>query len=461
MASGSKFSSVLLPAAVAAAIGMVPAMLVAAAMIDSARQGFDQQLSGTAAAIDAMGARLVSIEARQHEVSRQELEALGGQLAVLQTRYEQAAGATVDTPSGAELSALSDSLAELQRAGASKDAVEAVGARVQALADRVDDLPQAAEIAALRGDVESLSARLPGLQGEVAQASAAIVALRAEPAEVDPTPELVQELQGRIAALERHIGQAPTASGEAAASGPGARPAAAPVAPLLARLDAVEQRLGALPDAAGVARLQSDVAAVSGLVAGLTRERPQSAALDALTAKVASIEQQVGEGPQPATVTGLLGDMATLSRQLEELRRQQPDPAAIERLTALVEDLRQRPAATAERRAPKLLGQLYFEPASTAVSEADLSAVLTTMDGLQDQIGQITIVGFADSIGSPAANQALSQRRSAAVRQALLRHGIRPEMIVSIDGLGEDGPPVDTDDGVQLRENRTVLIYGY
>jgi len=460
MASGSKFSSVLLPAAVAAAIGMVPAMLVAAAMIDSARQGFDQQLSGTAAAIDAMGARLVSIEARQHEVSRQELEALGGQLAVLQTRYEQAAGATVDTPSGAELSALSDSLAELQRAGASKDAVEAVGARVQALADRVDDLPQAAEIAALRGDVESLSARLPGLQGEVAQASAAIVALRAEPAEADPTPELVQELQGRIAALERHIGQAPTASGEAAASGPGARPAA-PVAPLLARLDAVEQRLGALPDAAGVARLQSDVAAVSGLVAGLTRERPQSAALDALTAKVASIEQQVGEGPQPAAVTGLLGDMATLSRQLEELRRQQPDPAAIERLTALVEDLRQRPAATAERRAPKLLGQLYFEPASTAVSDADLSAVLATMDGLQDQIGQITIVGFADSIGSPAANQALSQRRSAAVRQALLRHGIRPEMIVSIDGLGEDGPPVDTDDGVQLRENRTVLIYGY
>ena len=50
MASGSKFSSVLLPAAVAAAIGMVPAMLVAAAMIDSARQGFHQPRAGRAAA---------------------------------------------------------------------------------------------------------------------------------------------------------------------------------------------------------------------------------------------------------------------------------------------------------------------------------------------------------------------------------------------------------------------------
>ncbi|HEY0919832.1 OmpA family protein [Devosia sp.] len=461
MASGSKLTSVLLPAAVAAAIGMVPAMLVAAAMIDTARQGFDEQLSGAEATINAIEARLASVEARAPEVNRQDLEALGGELAVLRTRYEQAADGEADTPSRRELEALAAALADLQRAGAGKDALAAVDARVQALARRFDEVPQAAQVAELRQQVEAASAALLGLRDDVAAASAGVAALRAEPAAADPIPGLVRDLQGRIEALERRLGDGMTRAGDVAENGAGALPAGAPETPLLARLDAVEQRIGTLPDAARVDRLQSDVATVSDLVAGLARSQPEPAVLDTLSAKVASIEERVGQWPQAAAVTALVGDVDALSRQIEALQRRQPDPAAIERLTALVEELRQRPAAAAEREPPRLLGQLYFEPASAEVSDADLAAVLATMDGLQGQIGQITIVGFTDSIGSPAANQALSQRRSAAVRQALLRHGIRPEMIVSIDGLGEYGPPVDTDDGIQLRENRTVLVYGY
>ena len=68
------------------------------------------------------------------------------------------------------------------------------------------------------------------------------------------------------------------------------------------------------------------------------------------------------------------------------------------------------------------------------------------------------IEGHTDSRGSDAYNQALSERRATAVRQALIRdHGINPNRL-SAQGIGE-ARPVASNDTVEGRaQNRRVMV---
>ncbi|MBS0523396.1 MAG: OmpA family protein [Proteobacteria bacterium] len=70
---------------------------------------------------------------------------------------------------------------------------------------------------------------------------------------------------------------------------------------------------------------------------------------------------------------------------------------------------------------------------------------------------RITVSGNADTFGDSAYNQALSQRRAEAVRDALVQDGINPATI-SVVGHGEDAPLVSTRDGVREPKNRRVEI---
>ena len=69
----------------------------------------------------------------------------------------------------------------------------------------------------------------------------------------------------------------------------------------------------------------------------------------------------------------------------------------------------------------------------------------------------VTIVGHTDSAGSTAANQRLSERRAAAVRNALVREGI-PAAKISATGTGEAELTVRTGDGVKEPQNRRATI---
>ena len=69
----------------------------------------------------------------------------------------------------------------------------------------------------------------------------------------------------------------------------------------------------------------------------------------------------------------------------------------------------------------------------------------------------IVIEGFTDSSGTPAANQRLSERRAAAVRQALVREGIEPGRVVA-RGLGAAYPVASNDDPGGRQLNRRVEI---
>jgi outer membrane protein OmpA-like peptidoglycan-associated protein len=70
---------------------------------------------------------------------------------------------------------------------------------------------------------------------------------------------------------------------------------------------------------------------------------------------------------------------------------------------------------------------------------------------------RITVAGHADTSGNSAYNQALSQRRAAAVKEALIRQGIN-EAAISVVGRGEQELLVSTQDGVREPKNRRVEI---
>ena len=72
----------------------------------------------------------------------------------------------------------------------------------------------------------------------------------------------------------------------------------------------------------------------------------------------------------------------------------------------------------------------------------------------------IMLAGYADRSGSVTYNQALSERRNAAVTGYLTNHGV-PGGAISSQGFGESNPRVPTADGVRELQNRRVEItYG-
>ncbi len=72
------------------------------------------------------------------------------------------------------------------------------------------------------------------------------------------------------------------------------------------------------------------------------------------------------------------------------------------------------------------------------------------------RVSVIQVVGHTDRAGSTSYNMALSERRSAAVREELNRLGVRVSIIT--ESLGESDPLVATDDGVRQPQNRRASI---
>jgi len=85
------------------------------------------------------------------------------------------------------------------------------------------------------------------------------------------------------------------------------------------------------------------------------------------------------------------------------------------------------------------------------------------LNGIADMVQQtpgtpmISVVGHADRAGPAAYNVRLSQRRAAAVENALVSRGI-PGDEISTTGLGESQPLVPTPDGVREPSNRRAEI---
>lgn len=97
--------------------------------------------------------------------------------------------------------------------------------------------------------------------------------------------------------------------------------------------------------------------------------------------------------------------------------------------------------------------------------KSDLSAVAMAMLGQAAAAykatgsAHITVVGNADTSGSPDYNVALSIRRADSVKRALIQNGI-PAAAIETVGRGQTNLLVPTADGVRKPQNRRVEVIG-
>jgi outer membrane protein OmpA-like peptidoglycan-associated protein len=102
--------------------------------------------------------------------------------------------------------------------------------------------------------------------------------------------------------------------------------------------------------------------------------------------------------------------------------------------------------------------QVFFPLGSTQLSSDDQNAVAQAAQVYKTkQNARITVTGYADTVGSPAANMALSQRRANVVKDLLVKAGV-PAAAITTAASGDTGLLVAT--GAQANEprNRRVVI---
>ncbi|MDH5511596.1 MAG: OmpA family protein [Gammaproteobacteria bacterium] len=89
--------------------------------------------------------------------------------------------------------------------------------------------------------------------------------------------------------------------------------------------------------------------------------------------------------------------------------------------------------------------------------KSELDVIASRVTERNFKLEQITVTGHADSTGASAPNQALSERRAAAVKTYLVQRGVAPEVIVT-QGMGEDQPVASNATAEGRAQNRRVEL---
>jgi OmpA-OmpF porin, OOP family len=121
--------------------------------------------------------------------------------------------------------------------------------------------------------------------------------------------------------------------------------------------------------------------------------------------------------------------------------------------------LRELQARETERGFMVTLGDVLFETASATLkpgAQQKLSQLVAFLQGNPDL--NVLVEGHADSRGSEAYNEDLSQRRAEAVQDFLIRSGIEPQRIIA-RGYGEAYPVASNATAAGRLQNRRVEIY--
>jgi outer membrane protein OmpA-like peptidoglycan-associated protein len=96
-------------------------------------------------------------------------------------------------------------------------------------------------------------------------------------------------------------------------------------------------------------------------------------------------------------------------------------------------------------------GSAYLYPQAESIID---SVAVVLMEYRQTYVN---VNGFADTVGTRASNQVLSQQRAEGVADSLVRNGVEP-IRISPRGYGETNFRVPTPDGVDEPRNRRVEI---
>ena len=110
---------------------------------------------------------------------------------------------------------------------------------------------------------------------------------------------------------------------------------------------------------------------------------------------------------------------------------------------------------------PALVKELKFETGLTSIapeSRGDLAQLLDLWQRSQD-VSEIQIIGYTDTVGSSEDNDALSLKRAEAVRTLLLNEGFKfTDENSRVIGRGERDLAVRTGDDVDEPRNRRVVV---
>ena len=102
--------------------------------------------------------------------------------------------------------------------------------------------------------------------------------------------------------------------------------------------------------------------------------------------------------------------------------------------------------------------QVFFDFNKSDITAAAAKVIQAASDSVKaGHLTQINVTGHTDTVGSAKYNQALSERRAAAVKAQLVADGV-PTAEIMTSGVGKTGLLVPTADGVREPQNRRAEI---
>lgn len=148
---------------------------------------------------------------------------------------------------------------------------------------------------------------------------------------------------------------------------------------------------------------------------------------------------------------------AELARAREELARR--DTASRERIESMQQELSKlAKTRTSERGFIVTLPGLFFDSGKAVLKPGARNTLAKIADQLRmNPDARIEIEGHTDSVGSDSMNQALSEKRAAAVRDYLSSRGL-PATRITMAGLGEGSPVASNDTPAGRQQNRRVEL---
>jgi outer membrane protein OmpA-like peptidoglycan-associated protein len=150
------------------------------------------------------------------------------------------------------------------------------------------------------------------------------------------------------------------------------------------------------------------------------------------------------------------GDAAQAQRDAQDAQRSAQE--ARDRTSKLESQLAELSAQKTERGTVIVFGDVLFGIDLARLNTDGLTTAQKLATVLiQNPLRTVLVEGFADSTGSAAHNQTLSERRATAVQSALKNYGVPTERI-AIRGYGESYPVAPNDTGMNRQLNRRVEI---
>ena len=100
----------------------------------------------------------------------------------------------------------------------------------------------------------------------------------------------------------------------------------------------------------------------------------------------------------------------------------------------------------------------FFDLGSVKLSDQSMQTISQAAQVYKTKANaRVQVTGYADTVGNPAMNVQLSQRRAAVVKDALVKAGV-PAAAIATTGDGETGLLVNTADQTNEPRNRRVAI---